>query len=212
MILELCSRLSTQLEKHFEGRFMIVLINDGSTRETINALQEIENARNPRVVVLHNPENCGQADSTVRGLNELEADCYITMDDDLQHYPEDVLKLVQCFEKKGVDLVYGIGQVTDSFERRIGQIVFNKVLEVKLGEDLSAFHGGSSFRLISHRLRNKLLQRKQRSSMLDFDLINLCLSYEVVFVQSGKGLSRLSVMQLVYRVVKFLFEDNAISK
>jgi len=102
--------------------------------------------------------------------------------------------------------------VTDSFERRIGQTAFNKVLEFKLGEDLSAFHGGSSFRLISHRLRNKLLQRKQRSSMLDFDLINLCLSYEVVFVQSGKGLSRLSVMQLVYRVVKFLFEDNAISK
>jgi len=211
-ILVLCERLDKILQQQLDGEFKMVLINDGSNATTLAYLEQVQTSVGSRLVLIHNQSNIGQTKATLQGLQQIDARYYITMDDDLKHLPEDIPRLIRNAAELDIDLLYAVAKDSDSGLRKSGSKVFNRFLEAKLGRPLSEFHGGSSFRLLSFELRNRVLENENPSSMLDYDLLRLASNPQTLFVNFGNGQSRLNYLQLLLQVVKFLLECNSAPK
>lgn len=86
--------------------YEIVLVDDHSTDETWKVLKQIKVA-NPSVRILRLGQNGGQTPATMAGAQHAKGELIITLDDDLQHPPEEIHKLIEAFESNDVDVVFG---------------------------------------------------------------------------------------------------------
>lgn len=95
-----------QLHSLLDGRarFEIILINDGSADRSLEVLLSIFK-KYDNVKVVNLSKNFGEHNAVMAGLNSAEGAYVITMDDDLQNPPEEVLKLIAEAEK-GYDVIY----------------------------------------------------------------------------------------------------------
>ena len=74
--------------------FEIVLVDDASTDGSAAAVRALQqHAAN--IVVVENPVNRGQSKATTTGIQAASHDVVITLDDDLQHAPQDILRLLE---------------------------------------------------------------------------------------------------------------------
>ncbi len=89
-----------------EGGLEIVLVNDGSldrTHELCTAI--VGRAAIPMVYVEH-MRNFGEHNAVLTGLRHARGSYVITMDDDLQNPPGEVVRLYDHTRKAGLDVVY----------------------------------------------------------------------------------------------------------
>jgi Glycosyltransferases involved in cell wall biogenesis len=104
-IRELIRRLVTTLEAR-ESTFEIILVDDCSkddSREVIRVLEAVDS----RIVLIALDQNSGQQSAIKTGLAQSRGRKVITIDDDLQQQPEDIMLLLDEITK-GFDVVYGI--------------------------------------------------------------------------------------------------------
>jgi len=85
--------------------FEIVLVNDGSVDGSWRRIVELA-AAHPSVRGLELSRNFGQHNALLAGVRAARGDVIVTLDDDLQHPPEEIPKLLTQLGT-GVDLVYG---------------------------------------------------------------------------------------------------------
>lgn len=89
---------------------LILVINDGSSREHSHIFREI--AQRPKCRVLHHQRNSGKGAALKTGIKAILAEngnllgC-ITVDADGQHLPEDIYRVAEVFEKDSRFLVLG---------------------------------------------------------------------------------------------------------
>ena len=91
----------------FAGRYEweLVLVDDGSTDRSLRVVQDlIPEAPQLRVIELR--RNFGQTAALQAGLASARGDIILSMDSDLQHFPEDIPLLISGIEE-GYDLVCG---------------------------------------------------------------------------------------------------------
>ncbi|HEX3129948.1 MAG TPA: glycosyltransferase family 2 protein [Thermoanaerobaculia bacterium] len=99
----LCERLAPVLPALGEGT-EVVFVNDGSRDRSWEVLQELAAAR-PWMRCLDLMRNYGQHNALLCGIREARGGVVVTMDDDLQHPPEEIPRLLAHLE--GRDVVYG---------------------------------------------------------------------------------------------------------
>jgi glycosyltransferase involved in cell wall biosynthesis len=88
------------------GGLEIVLVNDGSPDDSHTVCQALlPGARVPLVYVEH-ARNYGEHNAVMTGLRHARGDFIITMDDDLQNPPEEVVRLYDHARLGGWDVVY----------------------------------------------------------------------------------------------------------
>ena len=88
------------------GGLEVVLVNDGSPDTSGDVCRDlIATARLPLVYVEHT-RNYGEHNAVMTGLRHARGDFVITMDDDLQNPPEEVVKLYNHARTGGWDVVY----------------------------------------------------------------------------------------------------------
>lgn len=88
----------------------IILVNDGSTDNTVQILRDIS-ARDPHLVGVNLARNRGQSAAIYAGLQQSQGRYVVIMDGDLQNQPEDVPMLVEKMKQDGgYDLVSGMRQ------------------------------------------------------------------------------------------------------
>jgi undecaprenyl-phosphate 4-deoxy-4-formamido-L-arabinose transferase len=98
----LVERLSEVLP---EGGFQIVLVNDGSQDDSHEVCRELS-AKDPFITYVNLARNFGEHNAVMAGLQFVEGDYTVIMDDDFQNPPEEVLKLVDEARLGQFDVVY----------------------------------------------------------------------------------------------------------
>lgn len=99
--------------------YELILVNDGSTDGSWGVISAKADA-NPRIIALDLLHNYGQHTAVFAGLKYARGAFAITMDDDLQNPPEEIVPLVTK-AAEGYDLVMGkFHQKQHSFVRRLG--------------------------------------------------------------------------------------------
>ena len=91
-----------------EFDFEIVYVDDASADQSLRILHEIRKAA-ANVVVVEHPRNRGQPKAVLTGIFAASSDIVVTLDDDLQHDPSDIPRLLATLEAAGpMALVMGI--------------------------------------------------------------------------------------------------------
>ena len=85
--------------------FEIILVNDGSADRSWDIINSLKR-RWPTVVGINLSRNYGQHNALLCGIRRARHEITITMDDDLQHPPEEIPRLLEKVSE-GVDVVYG---------------------------------------------------------------------------------------------------------
>ena len=109
------------------GFVNIVIINDNSQDETAVIAREREN-----VIVLDHSINLGAGAATQTGIAYAVsngAKIIVTIDADLQHNPDDLIKLIDVLRKERCDLVIG-SRFMRKNEIPLSRIFFNKIANV----------------------------------------------------------------------------------
>jgi glycosyltransferase involved in cell wall biosynthesis len=137
----LVDRLGKVLPKVAE-QFEVILVNDGSPDGSWAVISRLsERLAWVRGIALS--RNYGQENATLCGILNASFDVIATMDDDLQHNPEDLPRLLQKLEE-GFDVVYGVPRVRrQSWWKTAASVAVKRVISWSMGNravrDLSAF-------------------------------------------------------------------------
>ncbi len=84
----------------------LVLVNDGSTDETLTMLRDLA-ARDPHVRVVDLSRNFGHQIAITAGIDRARGDAVVVIDDDLQDPPEVILEMIAKWHG-GFKVVYGV--------------------------------------------------------------------------------------------------------
>src|SRR5262245_23849959 len=77
--------------------YELVLVNDGSPDDSWSAIEELV-ARDPRIRGLNLMRNYGQHNATLAGIRAARNEIIVTIDDDLQHPPEEIPKVIAALD------------------------------------------------------------------------------------------------------------------
>ncbi|MBI4346357.1 MAG: glycosyltransferase family 2 protein [Elusimicrobia bacterium] len=144
-------------------RYEILLVNDGSSDGSWDRIGEL--SRRPGVIGIDLMRNFGQHNALLAGIRAATMDRIVTMDDDLQHRPEDVPLLLDKLER-GADVVYGTpvsGQ--RGLARDLASAVTKWVLRTAMGA--RAASDISAFRAIRREVRDAFAQYRSHDVNID---------------------------------------------
>jgi len=112
------------------GGYELVLVNDGSRDETEEiALNLVRGSQIPMTFVSLS-RNFGEHNAVLAGLRASNGQYVITMDDDLQNPPSEVLKLLSTAESEKRDVVYAIyEQKEHAWWRNLGSKLTNLIAD-----------------------------------------------------------------------------------
>lgn len=112
---ELVKRLEPALQQLVDSSriqdWEVVLVVDGTGDDTGEVARSLSLAHG-RMTTIELRRNFGQHNALIAGIREARHDVIVTLDDDLQHPPEQIYKLLDEL-RDDVDLVYGIPEVEE---------------------------------------------------------------------------------------------------
>jgi undecaprenyl-phosphate 4-deoxy-4-formamido-L-arabinose transferase len=131
--------------------FELVLVNDGSKDDSWKVIERLASEK-PWVRGLGMMRNYGQHNALLAGIRAAKYDLTVTMDDDLQHPPEELPKLLAAMTDD-VDVVYAPPiEEQHGILRDIASIVTKLTLQSAMGADNAK--KGSAWRAFRTRLRD----------------------------------------------------------
>lgn len=141
-ILSLLAERLGEVLPQLTSQFEVILVND-SSRD--NSWQEIERL-SEKYSWLHGislMRNYGQHNAILCGIREAKNEIIVTMDDDLQHPPEEIAKLLKKITE-GFDVVYGTPQkenhgILRNLASQITKIVLQGGMGAETARRISAF-------------------------------------------------------------------------
>ncbi|QRN85840.1 glycosyltransferase family 2 protein [Clostridia bacterium] len=181
----------------------IILVDDASQDASEEIIFALAN-EHPVVRAFKNDTRKGQQDTLLKGLALAHGDVLVTMDDDCQHNPEDIPRLLNIVAS-GYDLVYGIsGQKEAGFIRSIGSKMRDAMfrhLYPSIGENKVG-----SFRAFTRRLH--LAARRHDGNFNYISCMHLELEPQVASITTTPGSSArdksnynlLSLVHLLLRI------------
>jgi glycosyltransferase involved in cell wall biosynthesis len=161
---ELLERL-TQVNSNLKYNFQIILIDDGSTDQSWNKIENLF-TKYPTITALRLTKNFGQQAALLAGFKFCKGELIITMDDDLQHPPEEIIKLVSKFEETKASVVYGLPS------NKQHSAIRNASSKAVTLTSANGNHQGSSFRLIKREIIEKIILNHQYNFLFIDALLN----------------------------------------
>ena len=138
---ELCERIKVVF-KDITNNYEVILVDDCSgdgSWEKMKSMRE----KDKRVKIIHLLRNFGQHNATMCGFNYCNGDYVLTMDDDIQHPPEEIPKLIEKINE-GYMVVFGKYKVKmhskfENFLSKIFQILMHRILKIPKKIYISSF-------------------------------------------------------------------------
>jgi undecaprenyl-phosphate 4-deoxy-4-formamido-L-arabinose transferase len=137
-LVERIEQVLPSLAEHFE----VILVNDGSRDRSWDVAASLARA-NPHVRAINLVRNFGQHNALLAGIRAARFGVIVTMDDDLQHPPEEIAKLLARLDA-GADVVYGTpGRLQHglwrNFFSRFTKMAMARAMRIDHAVDLNAF-------------------------------------------------------------------------
>ena len=180
-----------------KARFEIILINDGSVDRSLEVLLSIFNQYD-NVKVVNLSKNFGEHNAVMAGLNNAEGAYVITMDDDLQNPPEEILKLIAEAEK-GYDVIYAQYPVKkQSLFRNMGSEINNLMAKALIKKP-----GGmklNSFRIMKSYVVKEVIRYKAPYPYIDGLVLRVTRNIGTIMVEHRErkeGRSNYTLRKLV---------------
>ena len=137
LVLRLAAVLPT-----FSSTYELILVNDASLDDSWQVIERLTQEHR-WVHGIDLARNYGQHNALLCGIREALGDIIVTMDDDLQHPPEELPRLLERLEE-GTDVVYGtplreqhrLWRVVGS---QVSKIVLQRAMGAKAARSISAF-------------------------------------------------------------------------
>ena len=161
---ELCSRIE-QTMYALQVTWQIILVNDHSSDGSWSIIKALKDKYADKLTAINLAKNFGQHKALLCGFQFSTGDFIITIDDDLQFFPEDIPLLIDKGRETNADLVYGWYQNSrkHSMIRRKGSNFVAFIFE-KFGNTKGQ---GSSFKLIKKNVADKVKDYNHAYTFLD---------------------------------------------
>ena len=193
---ELYDRLVSSLSA-ITSSFEIILVNDACPQNSWEFI-ELLCERDERVKGINLSRNFGQHYAISAGLDHAKGKWVVVMDCDLQDRPEEIAKLY-AKAQEGYDIVFGKRfERQDGFFKRLGSLVFNKVLEyfTETTQDNSV----ANFGIYSQKVVATINRYREQSR--DFLLFARLVGFkstaiEIQHAQRGHGKSSYTLRKLI---------------
>lgn len=177
--------------------FEIILVFDGGRQETLNSARQIA-IKNKDVKLVVLSKNFGQHNAIICGIEHATGDWIITMDEDLQHDPGEIPKLLEKQKEGNFDLVYGkYHELSHNWFRNSTSLLLKKLLKIGIPDLHPDF---TAYRLIRVEVAKKMVGMNNSYTFLDGYLswiTNSVASTEITHTQSKAGASSYSIKKLI---------------
>lgn len=138
---ELVTRLDA-MRPQLADRFEVVLVNDGSRDNSWDVIAQLAR-EHEWIHGVNLMRNYGQHNALLAGIRAARYEAIVTMDDDLQHPPEEIPGLIAKLAE-GVDVVYGTPITLQhglwrNFSSQFTKLVLQSVMGIKIASSSSSF-------------------------------------------------------------------------
>jgi glycosyltransferase involved in cell wall biosynthesis len=120
---KIIGKLCKLVDECVDVTYELIIVNDSSVDNTLNTLHEIK-VSNPALKIINLEQNIGQVGATLVGINQSVGEVVVTMDDDLQHHPKDIMKLVKLIDDSNYQIVIANWEQDETLSRNLGSLIF----------------------------------------------------------------------------------------
>jgi undecaprenyl-phosphate 4-deoxy-4-formamido-L-arabinose transferase len=181
------------------GGIEIVLVNDGSPDNSGEVCRALAARATVPLTYLEHARNFGEHNAVMTGLRHARGAYVITMDDDLQNPPEEVLKLYDHARSGGWDVVYTrYAEKKHEGWRNLGSRFANRVADTLLDKPKGLYL--SSFRCMSALVVRQITHYSGPYPYVDGLIMQVTQridSIEVLHLARSEGRSNYTVARLV---------------
>ncbi|MGB8843891.1 MAG: glycosyltransferase family 2 protein [Aliidongia sp.] len=181
------------------GGIEIILVVDGSPDDSLAVCRELMRRATVPISLVNLARNFGEHNAVMAGLHEARGAHIITMDDDLQNPPAEVLKLLAHAQRSGADVVYTYYAAKQHENwRNLGSRFTNWVADILLDKPRGLYL--SSFRCMSKFLVDQIIRYDGPFSYIDGLILQVTQSIEkieVVHLPRAEGRSNYTLRRLI---------------
>lgn len=169
---ELCRRIIAVFDNVLHSSFEVILVDDASPDDSWAVMQKLH-AGNRRIKIIRLTRNFGQQRALLCGFAHAAGEYVLTMDDDLQHPPEEIPKLISAMASiPETDVaIAAFENKQHSWLRNCGTRVLNFCYSRISGKDPGLQL--TSFRLIRRHVVDQLLQVEMEMPLISLVLLHL---------------------------------------
>lgn len=198
------------LFKNLNKQFQMVLIDDGSSDDSWEVIEKLKKINPEKILGVKFAKNYGQHNAILCGFNYCSGKYVVTMDDDLQHPPEEIEKFFIKYEETKADVIYGNAIAKQHSKIRNAGSNF-----VKITSSYSSKKniGGSSFRFIKREIVDEIKNGHNYNFLyLDATINQHTFNIEHINVQHNprkSGRSGYTTIKLIYLYLNILINYSA---
>ncbi|MDQ6477625.1 glycosyltransferase family 2 protein [Dyadobacter sp. LHD-138] len=199
--------LVDKLQQALQGiLFEIVMINDGSQDNSERICKQLAK-QFPNVRFLSLRRNYGEFNAVMCGLNWVQGEFCVMIDDDFQNPPEEILKLLETAEKGDYDVVYThYSKKQHAAYRNLGSRLVNWFTGYSLNKPKGLYL--SSFKLIRKEVVLEIIKYQGPYPYIDgliFRITRNIGSVQVMHEKREAGVSNYTWRKLISLVLNILF-------
>ncbi|MGD0821871.1 MAG: glycosyltransferase family 2 protein [Desulfomonilia bacterium] len=200
---DLVVRLNPVLAANYET-YELILVNDGSRDESWNVICSLV-SQHSWIRGVNLMRNYGQHNAILCGIRLAQFEAIVTMDDDLQHPPEEIPRLTNKLSE-GYDVVYGTPiEQKHGLWRDMASIITKASLQAAIGAETARMV--SAFRVFRTQVRKAFEDYRGSFVSLDVLLTWGTTHFTAVPVrhdQRKKGISNYTIWKLINHAVNMM--------
>lgn len=166
-----------RIRKVFETlgeEYELILVEDCGSDNSWQVMKSLRN-EDRKVRIIRFMKNYGQHSALMCGLEHARGKFIITMDDDLQHPPEEIPKLITKMNEGSYDVVCGsVAEKKHSMLKNIGSFIFCRLISLQYNPSFRT----ASFRILRREVIDYIVAIKAVKPMLDILILkvtnNIC--------------------------------------
>jgi glycosyltransferase involved in cell wall biosynthesis len=205
---ETIKRTVSILQKN-ELDYELILVNDGSKDNSWKVICE-KAAANPAIVGINFIRNYGQHTATLCGFHHASGEFVITLDDDLQNPPEEIIHLINKAEE-GHDLVFGrFHKKRHALYRRVGSALIGMLNNRLFYKPKDLVTGG--FRILRRDLVDRICAYRTPYPYITGLALLFAANPANVWVDHHKrkeGKSQYDLLKIIELVMRILFNYSS---